>query len=113
MRIIVIVLACFCLLPLSGQKKWEKLTGKFDRHYHRPDFEAALDDALDLLAYSRENHDSTGERYALSNFYAAKAYEALGDPEEAKPYIKIAHRLLTPAWRTTDRQASLSCCMEK
>ncbi len=96
MRIIVIILSCFLLLPLSGQKKWERLSGKFEKHYSRSNYEAALDDAFELLGYSGENHDSTDHRSALSSFYVAKAYEGLGDPEEAKPYIKKSHALLLP-----------------
>ena len=72
------------------------MCGKFEKHFDRSDFAAALDDAIGILEYSRENYDSIDGRSALSNFYVARAYEAMGDPEIAKPYIKKSHALLVP-----------------
>ena len=96
MRIAFLLLACFLFLPLSGQKKWERMAGKFDRHYDRSNFEAALKDAYKIQEYSQENLDSTDRWYALSKFYMAKAYVGLNDLEEAKPYILIAYELMAP-----------------
>jgi len=72
------------------------MCGKFEKHYGRSDFDAALNDAFGILEFSRDNYDSTDGRNALSNFYMAKAYEAMGDPEVAKSYIKKSHALLLP-----------------
>ena len=72
------------------------MCGKFEKHFDRSDFAAAHDDAIGILEYSRENYDSTDGRYALSNFYVARACEAMGNPEIAKPYIKKSHALLVP-----------------
>jgi tetratricopeptide (TPR) repeat protein len=96
MRIAFLLLACFLFLPLSGQKKWERMAGKFDRHYDRTNFEAALKDASKILDYSLVNLDSTDSRYARSNYYMAKAYVGLSDPEEAKSYILSAYELMAP-----------------
>jgi len=96
MRIAFVILVCFLFLPLSGQRKWERMCGKFDKHYARSDFAAALEDAFGILEFSRENYDSTDGRSALSNYYVARAYEAMGDPDIAKPYIKNSHALLVP-----------------
>ena len=72
------------------------MCGKFEKHYGRSDFESALEDAFGILEFSRENYDSTDGRNALSNFYVARAYEAMGNPENAKPYIKKSQALLVP-----------------
>jgi len=96
MRFVVIILASFLFLPLSGQKKWERMAGKFDKHYSQSNFEAALKDANNILEYSMENLDSTNSQYALSYYYIAKAYQGLEDAEGAKPYIRKAYDLLAP-----------------
>ena len=72
------------------------MCGKFEKHYARSDFAGALEDAFGILEFSRENYDSIDGRSALSNFYVARAYEAMGDPDIAKPYIKKSHALLVP-----------------
>ena len=96
MRFAVLILALFLFLPLSGQRKWERMCGKFEKHYGRSDFDAALEDAFGILEFSRENYDSTDGRNALSNYFMASAYEAMGDPNMAKSYIKKSHALLVP-----------------
>lgn len=96
MRLAAIILACFFFLPLSGQRKWERLSRKFEKHYARPDFQAALDDAFRIQDYTRANYDSTDRRFALSSYYVSKAYEALGNAEQALPYIQDAYALLVP-----------------
>ena len=72
------------------------MCGKFEKHCGRSDFSAALEDALGILEFSRENYDSTDGRSALSNYFVARAYEAMGDPNMAKSYIQKSHSLLMP-----------------
>ncbi len=107
MRIAVIILACFLFIPLSGQKKWERLSRKFEKKYEQSEFDAALDAAFRILEYSLENHDSIDSRYALSHFYVAKAYDGLGDPGGAKPYIKLAYEKLVPNIAYDDHMAGV------
>ena len=70
------------------------MCGKFEKHYGRSDFDAALEDAFGILEFSRENYDSTDGRNALSNYFVARAYETMGDAKIAKPYIKKSQALL-------------------
>lgn len=95
MKNLAIILALLFTLPLSAQK-WERLNSRFNKHYEQSDYTKALDDALKLLEFSGEKLDSADTRFVMSNYAVAKAYEGLGDPVNAREYIRLAYVQLAP-----------------